>query len=137
MAHDRLMRLAARLLLFAVLLFAGHGLASCSSPPQLPDAARAALIAHWESLPSHPGVWNRTIREWPGEVPTHLAPWPPLMEIWCVEAEALSSDDPAAGDDRLVWIVTRDNEGARWTAALLATMSSIWPYQACGVAPGS
>ena len=136
MAHDRLMKVSTRMLLLAVLVSASHGLSSCSRPPQLPEGARDALIAYWASLPSHPGVEHRIIRAWPGEAPADdLTLGPPLMETWCVEAEISSPEDPSVDGAPLVWIVTRENEETRWSAALLASMSSIWPYQACGEAP--
>jgi hypothetical protein len=136
MFHGRLMMVSTRMLLFAVLVSAGHVLSSCSRPPQLPEDARDALVAYWESLPSHPGVENRIIRAWPGEAPEEdLILGVPLMETWCVEAEMTSTGDPSVDGDLLVWILTRGNEEKRWSAALLASMSSIWPYQACGEAP--
>lgn len=135
MAHDRLLKVSTRMLLFAVVVSASHGLSSCSGPRQLPDGARDALVAYWESLPSHPGVENRIVRAWPGEAPAQLTSGTPLMETWCVEAEISSADDPSVDGDLLVWIVTRENDETPWSAALLATMSSIWPYQACGEAP--
>lgn len=135
MAHDRLMKVSTRVLLLAVLVSASQGLSSCSRP-QLPESARDALFAYWESLPSHPGVEHRLIRAWPGEAPAEdSTAGVPLMEIWCVEAEISSTDDPSVNGDLLVWIVTRENEETRWSAALLASMSSTWPYQACGQAP--
>ena len=57
----------------------------------------------------------------------------PALEVWCVEAEMSSANDTSVEAERLIWIVIRENENASWTAALLATMSSTWPYKACGV----
>jgi len=136
MAHSRLMMVSTRMLLMAILISASHGLSSCSRPPQLPEGARDALIAYWESLPSHPGVEHRIIGAWPGEAPAEdLTLGVPLMEVWCVDAEISSTDDPSVDGNVLEWIVIRENEEPRWSAALLASMSSIWPYQACGEAP--
>ena len=120
----------------AVLASASLGLSSCSRLPQLPDGARDALIEYWESLPSYPGVEHRIIRAWSGVTPAEdLTAGVPLMEVWCVEAEISSAVDPSVDGNLLVWIVTRENQEPRWSAALLASMSSIWPYQACGEAP--
>lgn len=136
MFHGRLIMISGRMLLFAVLVSAIHGLGACSDPQQLPNGARDALNAYWKSLPSYPGVENRIVRSWPGEASSE-GPTAPLMETWCVEAEISSADDPSVDGELLVWIVMRDNPEAAWSAALLASMSSIWPYQACGEAPGS
>jgi hypothetical protein len=137
MAHEHLVKVSARVLMIAVLVSAGFGSSSCSRSPQLPEGARDALVAYWESLPSHPGVENRILRAWPGEAPTEdLTSGIPLMEVWCVEAEISSADDPSVDGELLVWIVTRENQGGRWSAALLASLSSTWPYQACGEALG-
>jgi hypothetical protein len=134
-AYGPLMKVSIRMLLFAVVVSASQVLASCSSSPQLPEGARDALMAYWESLPSYPGVENRIIRAWPGEAPAEgSTPGDPSIEVWCVEAEMSSTDDPSVDGD-LVWIVTRQKDETRWSAALLATMSSLWPYQACGEGP--
>lgn len=136
MIHGRLMKASSRILLAAVLVSAGLGLPSCSGVQQFPNGARDALTAYWESLPSHPGVENRIIRAWPGEETTEDAS-ARSKEVWCVEAEVSSADDPSVDGELLVWIVIREDEQTHWSAALLATMSSIWPYQACGEAPGN
>jgi hypothetical protein len=135
MAENRLMKVSTRMLLTAVLVSASQGLSSCSRPPQLPEGARDALIAYWESLPSDSGVENRIIRAWQGVTPEEdLTSGAPLMEVWCVEAE-MSSTDPSVDGSLLEWIVIREDREPRWSAALLASMSSTWPYQACGEAP--
>lgn len=130
------MRISSRFLLAVFLVSAGLGLSSCSGAEELPDDARDALTAYWDSLPSHPGVENRIIRAWPGESTAEEAT-ALSREVWCVEAEISSAEDPSIDGELLVWIVIRENEQDHWSAALLATMSSIWPYQACGEAPGS
>ena len=131
------MKPSTRMLLVAVGVLVGLGLSSCSRSSQLPEGARAALIAYWESLPSDPGVENRIIRAWPGVTPAaDSTPVDPIAEVWCVEAE-ISSEDPAVDGNLLVWIVTRGDREAPWSAALLMSLSSTWPYEACGEAPGS
>ena len=136
MSHDPLVKTSAMVLLIALLLFASLVFVACSTSPQLPDGAKDALTAYWESLPSYPSVENRIIRAWPGEANEDLTSEAPLMEIWCVEAEIFSADDPSVDGELLVWIVTRERQEARWSAALLASLSSLWPSQACGEAPG-
>jgi len=132
MFHRRVIEVSSRMLLLAV-LGASLGLSACSGTQELPDDARGALEAYWESLPSHPGVENRIVRAWPGEVTEDgSTSGAPLMETWCVEAEMSSSDDPSVDGEPLVWIVMRESDETRWSAALLASMSSTWPYQACG-----
>ena len=124
MVHGRLIEVSRRMVLLAV-LGASLGLSSCAGPQELPEGARDALEAYWESLPSHPGVENRIVRAWPGEATEDgSTSGAPSMETWCVEAEISSSDDPAADGGLLVWIVMRSNQDARWEATLLATMSS-------------
>jgi len=136
MLHRRLIEVSSRVLLFAFLVSAGLGLSACSGTQELPDGARDALQAYWKSLPSHPGVENRIVRAWPGEATEDASlPGALLMETWCVEAEMSSTEDPSVDGELLVWIVMRENDGTRWSAALLASMSSIWPYQACGEVP--
>ena len=135
MSHDPLVKASAMVLLIALHFCASLVFVACSTSPQLPESAEDALAAYWESLSSYPSVENRIVRAWPGGANEDLAPEAPLMETWCVEAEISSPDDASVDGERLVWIVIRENEEARWTAALLASMSSIWPYQACGEAP--
>jgi hypothetical protein len=96
---------------------------------ELPDGARDALMAYWDSLPSDPGIEHHISKAWKG-LPPADPPGAPL-EVWCVEAET-SSADSAVDGSRAVWIVTRSAEDAGWSAALLASMSSTWPYEACG-----
>jgi hypothetical protein len=107
-------------------------MSSCSQAPQIPEDAQEALIAYWRSIPSAPGIENHIIRAWPGATPSEeLTPWAPEMEIWCVEAEIKSSEDLNLDGERLIWIVHRENEKASWSASMLVTMSSTWPYEAC------
>ncbi len=120
--------LSARLLLVAI--FLGVFLASCSSTKPFPPDAERALEAYWQSLPSYPTITYQTLQAWPG-VETTTA-WAPNMEVWCVETEITAAEDASLIGETLTWIVMRDNQDADWTAAMLATMSSTWPYEACG-----
>ncbi len=54
------------------------------------------------------------------------------MEIWCVEVQFSGGLTEAAQSDSTIWIVTRESQDAIWNAAWLMTMSSLWPYEACG-----
>lgn len=136
--RNRLTKVSNRMVLPAVLVTVSLGLSSCSGAQELPEGARVALEAYWESLPSHPGVESSIVRAWPGEAAADASTSEALpMETWCIEAEMSSADDSSVDGDLLVWIVMRENDGSRWSAALLASMSSLWPYQACGEVPGS
>ena len=135
MAHGRVVKTSVRVLMSA-LLCASLGFAACSTSPQLPEGARDALVAYWVSLPSYPSLENRIVRAWPGAATEDPASGLSPMEVWCVEAEIFSAVDPSVDGELLVWIITRENQGARWSASLLASLSSIWPYRACGVPPG-
>ncbi len=101
------------------------------SASQFPDSARTALLAYWDSLPTDPDVEHRIIEAWLGQPPDEepsVGTSP--IAIWCVEAE-ISSDEPDVDGSRMVWIVTRRGEESNWSAALLASLSSTWPYEAC------
>ena len=120
-----------KLFLLAAFLTVSVNLFSCSPTPQLPESAEEALLAYWQSLPSSQEVAHRIVRVWPGiPSPEKLTP----AEVWCVETE-ISAQDPAVDGEPLIWIIMRENENEVWSAALLATMSSIWPYEACGWGP--
>lgn len=136
MVLDRFVRVPAKLPMVAVLVVASLGTSACATTPQLPDEARDALVSYWESLPSYLDVENRISRAWPGDAEGDLDSGALPREIWCVEAAIYAADDPSVDGELLVWIVTRENREARWSAALLASLSSLWPYQACGVGPG-
>ena len=122
--------------MFALSCLASAILSSCSSQPHLPQGAAAALTAHWQALPSATVLEHHIIRAWPSAaIATDLTPWSPSMETWCVETVMTPAVEGSTGDETLLWIVFRESEGEPWSAALLATMSSTWPYEACGVAP--
>ena len=104
-------------------------LVACSTIA-FPDDARQALEDYWDALPSEPSLELTIGRSWEGE-PTDIGP----DEVWCVEAEA-ASDDAEADGTVAKWIVMRNDGETEWSVAMLATMSSLWPYEACGVAPG-
>jgi hypothetical protein len=107
-------------------------LSSCSQVPQLPEGAQETLDAYWQSLPSAPGIRHHIIRAWSGATSSEeLTSRVTSMEIWCVEAEITSSEDLDLDGERLIWIVFRENEKANWSASMLATMSSTWPYEVC------
>ena len=95
---------------------------------ELPDRARDALLAYWDSLPSDSGIEHQITAAWQGERPA--ADSGTLIEVWCVEA-ATSSPDPSVDGSRMVWIVTRSAGETSWSAVLLASLSSTWPYEAC------
>lgn len=97
--------------------------------PELPDEGRVALVEYWDSLPTEPGIEHSITAAWQGDSPSADSGTP--MEVWCVEAET-SSPDPSVDGSRMVWIVTRSAEETTWSAALLASLSSTWPYEACG-----
>ena len=114
----------------ALLLATALGLSSCASTTSLPEDAREALVGYWESLAADPGVEHRNTDAWPGTVDRDG----PMSgaQIWCVEAEMSSEADPTVDGSRLVWIVVRQTPEATWSAALLASLSAMWPYEACG-----
>lgn len=107
-------------------------LASCTAPPEMPVAALEALNQQWESLPGYQGLSLDILRAWQGEPPAEA---PASMEIWCVEAQPASSLDLEEKPAPFIWILIRESQDAEWTAAMLMTMSAMWPYQACGTEP--
>ena len=117
-------------------IFASIFLSSCSSPTRLPKDANRALEAYWQSLPSDPTLIYQILQVWPGVVPAEtMTPKAPNMEIWCVETEITAAKDSSIVGETVIWIVIRNDEEADWKVAMLATMSSIWPYEACGKGP--
>ena len=95
---------------------------------ELPEDGRVALVAYWDSLPSAPGIEHRITAAWKGD--PSATDSGTSREVWCVEAET-SSPDPSVDGSRMVWLVTRSATETNWTAALLASLSSTWPYEAC------
>ncbi len=102
---------------------------ACATTP-FPDDARQALESYWDSLPSGSEIEFTLVRGWEGE-PTSIGP----DEVWCVEAEA-TSDDLEVDGTVAKWIVMRSAGETEWSVSMLATMSSLWPYEACGLSPG-
>ena len=111
-------------------------LSSCSQPAQLPTDARKALEAYWRSLPSDPNLTHQIIKAWPSVVPEKTTtPWAPAMEVWCIETEITAATDTSIIGETVTWIMLREDEKADWDVAMLATMSSTWPYEACRKEP--
>lgn len=87
---------------------------------------------HWNSLAFDPGIEHRITQAWAGtSAAAGSGPERPI-EVWCVEAEISSTGDPSVDGSRMVWIVTRSAQETSWTPALLASLSSTWPCEACG-----
>jgi hypothetical protein len=119
-----------------VAIFVSIFLTSCSSPTRLPPDVEKALNAYWQSLPSYPSITYQILQVWPSAAPAEtITPWAPSMEVWCVETEITVAEDVSLVGETVTWIVIRDDEDADWIAAMLATMSSTWPYEACGEGP--
>lgn len=113
-------------------------LTACTTPPTLPPAARLALEQHWRTLPGQPAI--RILRAWPGQTtisgsrysPDQTTPALAQAEVWCVAAIQTLPDN---GESlRTIWFVARSAPDAPWNAALLMSMSALWPYIACGQA---
>ena len=118
---------------FLLVIFSVIFLSSCSQPAQLPAGARDALEAYWRSLPSDPNLTHQILQAWQGSTPEETtAPQVPIMEVWCVETEITAATDTSIVGDTITWIIIRNEERADWGVAMLATMSSTWPYEACG-----
>ncbi len=131
MACGVIKRISHKIVGFTVVLAVTLNLSSCTNTSPMPEDARDALQAYWQSLPN-PAVENRIKRAWAGTISGDAFPsLPPAMEIWCVEAELLSQSDPSINGELLVWIVMRENKDSPWSAAMLVAMSSDWPYEAC------
>ncbi len=129
-------RLTRKAVILAVVVLLAVAANSCVPKPPLPEDARLALEQHWNVLSPESAADLRIVRAWPGKAPANeLAPGTPAMQMWCVEAESPVTTEGAAPPDRTVWIVTRPDENSPWSVAMLFTMSSLWPYQACGLAP--
>lgn len=130
-----LTRLTRKALVLTVVVLLALAAGSCAADPPLPDDARLALEQQWDTLSPESAAGLRIVRAWQGKAPANeLAPGTPA-QMWCVEAELSATPESDAQPDRTVWIVTRPDENAPWSVAMLFTMSSLWPYQACGLAP--
>lgn len=109
---------------------------SCSQSAQLPTDAMGALDDYWQSLPSDPNLTHQIIQTWPGDVSEETKTLQaPNMEVWCIETEVTAATDDSIIGETITWIMFRNDEEANWNVAMLATMSSLWPYEACGEEP--
>ena len=121
---------------FLFTLFITIILSSCSRPTQLPTDARRALEAYWQSLPSDPNLTYQIIQAWPGNVPDKTkTPEAPTTDIWCVETEITAATDVSIICAPITWIIIWNDKKVDWDVAMLAMMSSTWPYEACGEEP--
>ena len=119
-----------------LVIFASIFLSSCSSSPRLPMDANRALEAYWQSLPSEPTLTYQIIQVWQGTVPPEtIIPSTPNMEVWCVETEITAATEASIIGENVTWILMRNDASEDWNAVMLATMSSSWPYEACGKGP--
>ena len=117
-------------------IFISFFLASCASQTRLPSNGQKALESYWQSLPSYPNITYQILHAWPGATTAEtITPWAPNMEVWCVETEIIAAEDSSIIGGTVTWILMRNDKKANWTATMLAMMSSIWPYEACGEAP--
>ena len=107
-------------------------LAACAAPDGLPTAALQALMDQWRALPGSQNADLEILRAWLGEPPHSLAPGSPPLEVWCVEVQTTEGQAGVDPSEPFIWIVTRQGREAPWQAAWLLTMSSLWPYEACG-----
>jgi hypothetical protein len=57
------------------------------------------------------------------------------METWCVEVDLSAHPEGTNPADTGFWIVTRSAEDSPWSAAMVLTMSTPWPYPACEHSP--
>lgn len=130
-----MIKLTRQALVLAVAILLALAAIACAPKPPLPDDARLALEQYWNTLSPESAADLHIVRAWQGKAPPdELAPGT-FAQMWCVEAESPATQESGAKTDRTVWIVTRSDENAPWSVAMLFTMSSLWPYQACGLAP--
>jgi hypothetical protein len=136
MKGDRLATNSPKMMFLPGLIAASLFLASCSAQSQLPQGAMDELEEQWQNFATDTSPNLRITRAWPSEVSAQqLAPSSPSMETWCVEVQPSAGNDGSRGPEPMIWIVTSADEEATWFAAPLMTMSSLWPYTACGVVP--
>jgi len=108
-------------------------LCSCSMFNSLPPAARLELQEQITALPGSVSEFHIK-RAWKGVMPAgEMAQSQSSIKIWCIEVEMEFSVEIEDQAQPVIWIVTRAEGQSEWTAAILMTMSSLWPYQACGV----
>ncbi len=109
---------------------------ACTVQPQIPENAIDELEAYWYSLPGSTTHDLKIVRAWPGKILLEAAAdWPTSMEVWCVETELSGKETDSAKLDTILWFMSRVSDEASWESAPLMTMSSLWPYQSCGVTP--
>lgn len=122
--------------LLAGVLLAGLLLLSCAPQPPLPGSAISALDSTWAALPGSATHDLSILRAWPGKMPQGSDPQAATpVEIWCIETSISAGEDGSTGAEKMIWISTRTGVDAAWITVPLMTMSSLWPYQACGVGP--
>ncbi len=135
MRKPNLLHLAQTPLLLAIAALLSLAASACSPAPRLPDGARSALEQAWNAIPAGAGELH-IVRAWPGKAsPKELTPWAPETETWCVEVELPATLGIATPSELAIWVVSRPDEKSEWAAGMLLTMSSLWPYQACGLTP--
>lgn len=105
---------------------------ACDEATRPPADVEKALTDYWQSLPADPAPTYQITNAWPGDLSARaVESTMPDLEVWCVEAEISAAEDETIVGEKIVWIVTRSDQSAPWQAAMLATMSSTWPYEAC------
>ena len=57
-------------------------------------------------------------------------------ELWCLELSVTGLRDSQEVTESSTWIAVADENGSKWVAAALVTISSSWPYERCGKLPG-
>ena len=135
-----------------LLLASGLALASlawgCDRPPDygLPPVAREVLLReaneHYETQALRLGAYDDVPelgihRVWRGKVDAFPAGAKHPPEVWCAELAIKARRGGQPLRERAVWIVVHNVGMDEWGASLLMAMSSIWPYEACGVMPGT
>lgn len=130
-----------RLLLLLLLLAISALLSSCSGTAELPREARHVLEARLQAIAEIASDQSgarrtfRIVRAWPGIIPpASELELPAAIEVWCVEVEERPA--PAGESGSFTWFISRSNPTAQWEVIPLMAMSSIWPFQACGVFDG-
>ncbi len=134
----------ARRLLLALSLAACACACARSAEADLPAAAREAVLAqmtpYYSSQAVQQGLYDevpeiRINRAWRGKEGAYPAGDSGQPEVWCVELTVEGTREGVPSTDSQVWIVTRNPGQTEWGAGLVMVMSSIWPYEACGLWP--